>query len=323
MQETHTRYEDATNKLKRVEANLAAQEPHRVALENTLLFRRKEKELVEHSVEMSQIKAKIDDRRINSDISGRIQDMEDERMLLHNELMEIKGAVTLEQGRLDKLINELNSPRYKHIDQRFKTKMIEVKTALMVNQDLETYSKALDKALMQFHKMRMRDINEVLKEYWRDVYKGNDIDEIFIKSEDTTSTKGGRRSYNYRVCMRYQDKELNMRGRCSAGQKVLASLLIRMALAETFCVKCGIMALDEPTTNLDTANIKALARALTAIIRKRQKQSNFQLLVITHDEEFVSAIETRGCADYYYRLSKDPIEQTSRITKYSMASVMS
>lgn len=48
--------------------------------------------------------------------------------------------------------------------------------------------------------------------------------------------------------------ELDMRGRCSAGQKVLASLLIRLALAETFCVACGILALDEPTTNLDAAN---------------------------------------------------------------------
>jgi DNA repair exonuclease SbcCD ATPase subunit len=33
--------------------------------------------------------------------------------------------------------------------------------------------------------------------------------------------------------------ELDMRGRCSAGQKVLASLLIRLALAETFCLQCG------------------------------------------------------------------------------------
>ena len=33
--------------------------------------------------------------------------------------------------------------------------------------------------------------------------------------------------------------------------QVLASLLIRLALAETFCLQCGVLALDEPTTNLD------------------------------------------------------------------------
>lgn len=52
--------------------------------------------------------------------------------------------------------------------------------------------------------------------------------------------------------MRKGDIELDMKGRCSAGQKVLASLVIRLALAETFCLNCGILALDEPTTNLDS-----------------------------------------------------------------------
>ena len=72
--------------------------------------------------------------------------------------------------------------------------------------------------------------------------------------------------------------EMDMRGRCSAGQKVffklfvqifsniqhyslkvLASLIIRMALAEAFSSKCGVLALDEPTTNLDEDNIASLS----------------------------------------------------------------
>ena len=76
--------------------------------------------------------------------------------------------------------------------------------------------------------------------------------------------------------------KLDMRGRCSAGQKVaimslvqhiftfvfaifgkvLASLVIRLALAETFCLNCGVLTLDEPTTNLDSENVEALAQAL-------------------------------------------------------------
>lgn len=35
-----------------------------------------------------------------------------------------------------------------------------------------------------------------------------------------------------------------------------------MALAETFCGGCGVMALDEPTTNLDAENSRSLAEAL-------------------------------------------------------------
>ena len=86
------------------------------------------------------------------------------------------------------------------------------------------------------------------------------------------------------------DTRLDMRGRCSAGQKVLASLVIRLALAESFCINCGILALDEPTTNLDRANIESLAQAINEIIKNRRQQANFQLIVITHDEEFVQMI---------------------------------
>ena len=64
-----------------------------------------------------------------------------------------------------------------------------------------------------------------------------------------------------------EETELDMRGRCSAGQKVLASIIIRLALAETFCLNCGILVLDEPTTNLDNENVEGLAQSLVDIIR--------------------------------------------------------
>jgi DNA repair protein RAD50 len=60
--------------------------------------------------------------------------------------------------------------------------------------------------------------------------------------------------------------ELDMRGRCSAGQKVLASIIIRLALAESFGTNCGLLALDEPTTNLDRENIMSLAKALAECV---------------------------------------------------------
>lgn len=105
----------------------------------------------------------------------------------------------------------------------------------------------------------LQEINEILRDYWRSVYRGKDIDEIFIQSDH--DVEGTRRTYNYRVMMKQGDTELDMRGRCSAGQKVLASLLIRLALADTFCLNMGVLALDEPTTNLDARNISAFASA--------------------------------------------------------------
>src|SRR3982074_1712534 len=60
--------------------------------------------------------------------------------------------------------------------------------------------------------------------------------------------------------------EMDMRGRCSAGQKMLASIIIRLALSDSFGQNCGILALDEPTNALDTENIDALASSLVEYV---------------------------------------------------------
>ena len=52
----------------------------------------------------------------------------------------------------------------------------------------------------------------------------------------------------------------------------LASIVIRLALAEVFCAECGILALDEPTASLDDANTEALTNALVQLIERKQNQ---------------------------------------------------
>lgn len=192
----------------------------------------------------------------------------------------------------------------------------------MANADLEKYYKALDRAIMRYHGLKMAEINKIIKEYWINTYKGNDIDTIEIRSdeEEGSGATKARRTYNYRVVMIKGDTALDMRGRCSAGQKVLASLIIRLALAETFCLNCGILTLDEPTTNLDEDNIESLANQLASIIRTRQQQRNFQLVVITHDEEFVQNLGRADFVDYYFRIYKDD-SGYSKILRQSVAAL--
>jgi DNA repair protein RAD50 len=121
-------------------------------------------------------------------------------------------------------------------------------------------------------------------------YKGEDITNIEIQSGQEPGSKAAK-SYNYRVVMTKGGSKMDMRGRCSAGQRVLASIVIRLALAETFGVNCGVVALDEPTVNLDYDNKKGLAVALSHIVASRAQQRNFQLIMITHDEgKFFRAI---------------------------------
>ena len=132
---------------------------------------------------------------------------------------------------------------------------------------------ALEESLMCYHHEKMKEINSTLADFWTLTYKGNDIAKIEIRSDLEKSSVNSRvRSYNYRIMLRtHDDTELEMKGRCSAGQKVLASLLIRLSLAETFCSNCGILALDEPTANLDEENIEGLSTALRDIIESRKR----------------------------------------------------
>ncbi|EKC98002.1 hypothetical protein A1Q2_07799 [Trichosporon asahii var. asahii CBS 8904] len=97
----------------------------------------------------------------------------------------------------------------------------------------------------------------------------------------------------------------------NAGQKVLASIIIRLALAESFGQGCGVLALDEPTTNLDQENINALAESLAEIIRERRRQANFQLIVITHDEGFLQRLAAHDVLEYYWRVSRDASQKST------------
>ena len=85
---------------------------------------------------------------------------------------------------------------------------------------LSTVLQALEKALLAFHTAKMSDINKIVKELWQKTYRGQDIDYIKIKAD---ADHGAARSYNYRVIMVAGGAELDMRGRCSAGQKVITT----------------------------------------------------------------------------------------------------
>lgn len=204
---------------------------------------------------------------------------------------------------------ELNKAEEQGSRKKYDECRIRKQTMELASSDLEKYHRALDQALMAFHTLKMNSINRTIKELWQQTYRGTDIDEIEVISDhgDPRANVAGalKRTFNYRVQMRQGQATLDMRGRCSAGQKVLACLVIRLALAESFCTDCGILALDEPTTNLDRENIESLAEALRAIIESRRRQRNFQLVLITHDQEFIDLIGARDFCNEYFMVYKD------------------
>jgi DNA repair protein RAD50 len=134
---------------------------------------------------------------------------------------------------------------YKDAAQNYREARIKVETTKAAMEDLGKYSKALEAAVMKYHSIKMEEINQIAGELWRQTYQGSDVDTIMIKSEAENAT--AKRNINYRVVMVKSGSEMDMRGRCSAGQKVLACIVIRLALAECFGVNCGVSFPDNLT----------------------------------------------------------------------------
>ncbi|XP_069508603.1 DNA repair protein RAD50 isoform X1 [Ambystoma mexicanum] len=259
----------------------------------------------------------------------QVMQMKNELRQLEDKIENLKRNHSLAIGRqkgfeeeIIRFKKELREPQYKDAEEKYREMMIVMRTTELVNKDLDIYYKTLDQAIMKFHSMKMEEINKIIRDLWRSTYRGQDIEYVEIRSDadENMTTADKRRTYNYRVVMIKGDTALDMRGRCSAGQKVLASLIIRLALAETFCLNCGILALDEPTTNLDRENIESLAHALVEIIKSRSQQRNFQLLIITHDEDFVELLSRSEYVESFYRIKKN-IDQCSEIMKCSVATL--
>jgi len=89
-----------------------------------------------------------------------------------------------------------------------------------------------------------------------------------------------------------------MRGRCPAGQKLLTSIIIRLALAETFCIICRILCLDGQRVIL--TSIKSLAKALSEFIQSSSDDQIFQIEVITHDPAFVDHFVSDFCDSFWF-----------------------
>nr|XP_048717288.1 DNA repair protein RAD50 isoform X2 [Caretta caretta] len=290
-------------------------------LEDNLTLRKRNEELKEVEEERKQNLKEMGEMKVPQ--------LKNERQRLEEKIEDLKRNHSLALGRqhgfeeeIIRFKKELRESQFKDAEEKYREMMIVMRTTELVNRDLDMYYKALDKAIMTFHSMKMEEINKIIRDLWRSTYRGQDIEYIEIRSDadENVSASDKRRSYNYRVVMIKGDTALDMRGRCSAGQKVLASLIIRLALAETFCLNCGILALDEPTTNLDRENIESLAHALVEIIKSRSQQRNFQLLVITHDEDFVELLGRSEYVEKFYRIKKN-IDQCSEIVKCSISSL--
>jgi DNA repair protein RAD50 len=307
---------DVMRKIKKIEDSVRDVGMTKRSIDDNLNYRRKKRSLETLQVEIEQLEAHGAERD-QAHYTQEAKHWDTQYHSLNTSKTSIERDMKNKDDQLTELMDEYKEI-YQNAADQYREAHIKVATTKAAIEDLGRYAGALDKAIMQYHTLKMEEINRIIAELWTNAYQGTDVDTIRIASD---SDGKGNRTYNYRVVMSKQDTEMDMRGRCSAGQKVLACLVIRLALAECFGTNCGLIALDEPTTNLDQQNIKGLAESLSHIIDMRRKQSNFQLVVITHDEAFLSAMHCSAYTDKYWRVSRN-IKQQSKIEMQDIGEVM-
>ncbi|KAE9553112.1 hypothetical protein FO519_003665 [Halicephalobus sp. NKZ332] len=240
------------------------------------------------------------DLQKKKEIANKLNSVMREKQEVNNKIKETEGVLKSLKEDLKDRQSEINKTGSDTVA-RLRDKVAEKLILEQISKDLEIFAKSLDDAIIEYHKQKMESINIILEEHWPYVYRGTDIETIKIRSDPISS--GKNRSYDYKVVMVIDGKELEMRDRCSAGQKVLASILIRVALSDVFATGCPILALDEPTTNLDRDKVENVAEMLENLLRLRE--NNLQLIIITHDTDFVSRLYRACSPEYYYGLLKD------------------
>ena len=215
---------------------------------------------------------------------------------------EVKGREGMALGELKqttvaikRMVEDLEN-NYGETNSEYTRCVAEVRAYEFAIKDLEKCGQCLDKAIVEHHKTKLEELNGILFDLWNSTYQGGDIETIELRSDSKDL-----RTCGYSLYMIKGGVPVEMRGRCSAGQKTLASIVVRIALTEAFAVGCNILALDEPTTNLDIENSRSLARMLSKLSNRRK---NMQMIVITHDEEFVNAMD-QSSVEYFYRLRRD------------------
>ncbi|GBP22396.1 DNA repair protein RAD50 [Eumeta japonica] len=303
--------DELTKKIDTLKDEIAKQDVYKRDLEDNSKLRKIQEEAKKHEKEIADIEEKIKDINLDT-LSEKELVMKQTKMF--REKSQLEGQLSELKKRLKQIEMEVMEPRNKDIDKKYKEKYYDLKVTKALDKDIKDFAVMMDKCLMEFHKEKMENINLIIRELWSRIYRGNDIDYIEIKTEGGMSADSERRKYDYRVVQSKNGIEIDMRGRCSAGQKVLACLIIRLALAETFSTRFGILALDEPTTNLDQENIRSLCCALGEIVQERMQQKNFMFIIITHDREFIESLGNIDKVTHYYEVSRNE-DGKSRIKK--------
>ena len=166
-----------------------------------------------------------------------------------------------------KQLAELNSQKTKSEDLKSRIKELEDKAGF-----LDRFKVALEATQLALRDELILAVNEVMSQVWIEIYpydKWNGV-RLSLTEQD----------YNLQL-KEAEGEWVSVAGFASGGERMLASLAVRIAFARVLAPSLSLLILDEPTHNLDE-------KAITTFIDVVQnKVSDFldQIFIVTHEEK--------------------------------------
>lgn len=104
------------------------------------------------------------------------------------------GQITQLNVTIESLQSDLNRPAYRDSQYNYHVAEYELVVQEKAVKELDLAYSKIEKVMSEFHKNKMKKINYLIREYWENIYKGNDIEYIQIKTDETVSN-ANRRSF--------------------------------------------------------------------------------------------------------------------------------
>lgn len=136
---------------------------------------------------------------------------------------------------------------------------------------------------LQFTQLSLRDeliltVNEVMSSVWLDIYPYHTWTGVKLTVSEN----------DYVLQIKdINDNWVNVSGFASGGERMLASLAMRISFARVMAPELSLLILDEPTHNLDEKAIQTFIEVLQSSISKFINQ----ILIVTHDEKLAESAD--------------------------------
>lgn len=180
-------------KSKSLTKEIADQQNTERDLQDNLELKKIQKNINQKEKELTQLRKDEQEVDFGQIVQKKAQlQIQIEKLVLERE--RTKGQMEAKQSVIHSLRSEVNQPKYRDSVRNYKKAHYENVILMKTVEDLTTYCETLEKALTKFHSDKMEKINCLIRDLWRSIYKGNDIEFIQINTEEVKGTTK-RRSY--------------------------------------------------------------------------------------------------------------------------------